>query len=343
MSVRRIAVAAMLCAVAACGEDSLETTAPKGSTYLRFINSVYQEEAPLVVPQVVIGSTTYDTTYTIYTAIPIDILIDSSNATPSVIGLAPNSIAPGTIGPEPLVSADARYRPTSVGVHSFVARVNGGATPGPSFFTTPSGTQYLPQLFLTNTTYCTLFLAGVNPVQPATGYTLAPSDLFSPNNNFPSRIDDPFTPSTVVRNGVKTLQARLQISNFAPFVGTLGHSDYLHAYVTPGTGVPDLTNLVPFFLYIGFQSQSDYTDVKPGTYRVTFALLDGSVVYSDVLTLNAGEVHSIVLQNDMQTYTVANATITTNAGTSSESVSTSTVVPTATYKLTDITDNQFTL
>jgi hypothetical protein len=31
------------------------------------------------------------------------------------------------------------------------------------------------------------------------------------------------------------------------------------------------------------------------------------------------------------------------AGTSSESVTTSTVVPTATYKLTDITDNQFTL
>lgn len=286
------AVAAGVWASACHGEGTGPAAGPN-RTYVRLVNSAFQatdtagDNNPAGCP---------------CTPLVVDVLFDSSVGAPSVLGMTPNSVGVGSAGPPP-AALNAHYTGMAPGVHSFVARA-GGATGGagggaPTFFTTPSGTTYLPKQYMTGRVYYTFLIAGVNPAQPAGGgVRLAPYTAFATDTSaFPLTTDDPFSPPTTSASGRPVLQARVHLVNAAPFALTGPNGSGVGAYITPAGTPPAFTTALPTVL-LG-ERGAGYVNVTAGSYTLTFTLLDGTVVYQGVLALAAGEVRTIVLQNTL--------------------------------------------
>jgi hypothetical protein len=325
--------------LAACGTDNALNPSSDGQTYLRFVNSTYQEGDPVPGGSGTDTEGRHDTTYVTYTAAPIDILIDSALTGPSDLAIPPNTVDTGSTGPAPSRSAAARYRPTSVGVHSFVARVSGLSPAGPTLFTTPSNTQYLPQQFLTNTSYYTFAIAGINPPQPTTGAPVLASSTAFMTWLFPLLVDDPFTPpATKQSNGTRILQARFRVHHYAPFGNLRGTSEDFQVFLTEGSGAADVSNLAPTG-WLAYRNATQYINVAAGTYRLTI-MAGGIQVYSAPITFAEGDVRSLFVLNAMPSYTVTR-TVLIPPGQSPDSPVTT--APSPTFQVTDVQDNRYTL
>jgi len=348
MRIRCTLIAGLLFAgIAACSGNDNGTQAAGGNTYIRFVNSTYQQEADVASG----AACTFgaqpahcDTVTTTYTAIPIDILIDSAATYPSSVALAANSVDTGTAGPKPLLSAGAGYHPFAVGVHSFVARVNGLVTPGPSFFTTTSNTQYLPRQFLTNTTYYTFVLSGINPVQtdPSNPTLAGPSDFGS---GFPLLLDDPFTPPSVTPlSGAPYLQARFRVHNSAMWTDTTGGNNGIAVYLTHIQ--PTLSALglfTPVAGYVSRRTASGYVNVTAGDYWLTIVPTDFSLLaYQALVHFDAGEVRSLFLQNAMLAFHRRMVTVSATTG-GGGVLDTHASYDQPVFKMTNILDNKYSL
>jgi hypothetical protein len=290
----------------------------------------------------------HDTTTTTYVPVAIDILLDSSSTAPSSIALAPNSVDTGTTGPKPLLSASARYRPASVGVHSFVARVSGLTPEGPSFFTTGSNTQYLPRQFLTNTTYYSFGMAGINPVQPSGGIALVGQYDFG--YSFPLIVDDPFTPPVVEpAGGAKYLQARFRVQHYATFSNLSGTGGDITVYLSAAGGAPADVGSLHALGGTSLHNATSYFNVKAGDYWLTITASDNLMVFSGPIHFDEGDVRTLFVQNAMTTYKSFTEVTTPLSGTEIDSDDINvprdpqTTWQTPTFKITDVRDNQYTL
>jgi len=348
MNVRQVAVTGMLfVGLAACSNSDNGTQTAGGTTYIRIVNSTFQREADVATSTpCTFGSPSQaaqcDTVTTTYTAVPIDVLIDSASTYPSSIALAPNSVDTGTAGPKPLSSAAARYHPLSVGVHSFVARVSSLSTPGPSFFVTSSNTEYLPRQFLSNSIFYTLALTGVNPVQPslATPVLAGPTDF---GTGVPLRVDDPFTPPTVTPlSSVPYLQARFRVHNYAEWATKRGRNDGVNVYLTEAPpALIALGALTPQASRVTQRNASSYINVTARDYWLTITPTDRSLIaYQAQVHFDPGEVRSFILQNAMATFHQRAFTISAVGG---GPLASGTVFDVPTFKVTNVLDNRFSL
>jgi hypothetical protein len=252
---------------------------------LRIVNSTFQ---------------TTDAASTVSTAEPraIDVLIDSSLATPGVAALAPNSVSGSEDG--------TGYRPfPGHGLHTFVARLAAPATPNTSLYSNnanPRG-EFLPRMYFTPNTHYTIIVSGVAPTEgrPAT-------DMFYVASTF-AMVDDLSRPPTV--NG--TLLSRFRLVNAAPFGGgasTSGQS--VQAFITEGATPPtaaELGLLAPAGGTVSYRRQSTYVDVKPGQYVITVTTTAAArpVLAQRVVNLGAGEVRTFLLQNTAYAATASTA------------------------------------
>jgi hypothetical protein len=242
---------------------------------LRIVNSTYQ---------------TTDATNTPSTAEPraIDVMIDSSLASPGIAALAPNSVSNADNG--------NGYRPLpGYGLHTFTARLAAPATPNTSLYSNnanPRG-EFLPKMYFTPNTHYTIIISGVAPTagRPAT-------DAFYVASAF-AMVDDHSRPPTV--DG--TLLARFRLVNAAPFGAggtTNGHS--MQMFLTEGTTPPtaaQLPLLAPMGGTASYRRSSNYVDVKPGQYvlTVTTTTAARTILAQKVVTLGSGEVRTFLMQN----------------------------------------------
>jgi hypothetical protein len=311
--------AAALAWAAAC-HDSTAPTAGTDRTYLRVVNSAFQATA---------APTTSNPFGCPCTPLAIDVLIDSSTAAPSAIGMPAASVGVGSEGPAP-ANVNAFYSGLAPGLHSFVARAAGATNP--SFFTTPAGSTYLPKQYLPGGIRHTLVVAGVNPAQPAAGApVLASNTAFASDTNlFPLYPDDPFTPPTVQGASGPTLQSRYRVINAAPFsaAGLFGTTVFLTEGATPPSPTTLATTVAT--VITAPRVASFYFNVKPGAYTVTIKTAFGNPYYQGPVTLGAGEVRTLVLQNTVPPGVAAIPA----GGPPAASVS-------QYYKLTNILDNRY--
>ena len=279
---------AALALAVACHDSTGPSAGPPA--YMRVVSSAFQATAPI---------TGTNPAGCPCTPLAIDLLFDSVTTAPSLVNVPSGTIAAGSAGPAP-ASLNAFYASIPAGVHSFVARASGPTNP--SFFTTSAGGQYLPKQYLTNTTYYTFVIAGVNPQQPASGPGPFASYSVFAAGGFPLFVDDPYTPPALQVNDQSVLQARFRVIDGAPFVLAGPAGGGLDVFVTPSSVVPTsatLATLIPT-AQIYYRYNSPYINLNAGSYTLTMAVsFGGPIVYQAPLTLGAGEVRSLVVQNTL--------------------------------------------
>jgi hypothetical protein len=264
----RLALAATLVAAAACGSDG--TTGVSGApAQLRIVNSVFRYT---------------DATSTASKTAPvaIDVLIDSSSASPGAMAIPANSVFP---------SSGSGYQPISPDVHTFVARLPGDTGPTSTFFTNITDSlPYLPHQVFTSATPSTLVVAGIIPVSPAPGapHTRIPA----PAVPFTVLTNDPFPPPLV--NGA--YQARFVVINAAPFTSVSGNGATLAIYLTPGSTPPLTVTGLTSLGGMLYRRASLYFNANPGIYTLTLTA-STKIVAQATITLAAGEVRSYVAQS----------------------------------------------
>ena len=251
-----LATALIAIILAGCKDSSgPESTGPLPAR-VRIVNSVFQGTAANAVP------------------LSIDYLIDGVSTPASLAG---NSISTG--------SDPGAYREVPVGVHTLVARIEGKSSRADSLYSTPSGSPWVPRLYLTANSHYTIVVSGVIP---AGGVTF--------NNSVPfvALVDDPFPPIKV--NG--GLQARFRVINAAPFAAVSGSGATVNVFVTPGTTPPPVLTTLTALATAGYRNASAYLNVDPGTYTLTLAVVGaGTILSQSTVTFTAGEVRSFILQS----------------------------------------------
>jgi hypothetical protein len=281
MILRRVFLVGLLATVA-CSDS----TSPGISTgRIRIFNTVFQgASASTAVP------------------ISVDVLIDSSTASPAVTNLANGSFAAGSASGNGVAgSADAAplftaagYRDIVTGVHSFQARKAGQSDP---FFRNANGTFYLPRQYITPFPF-TCVLAGVVPPDGTT-WTASPISfciLAAP--------DDPFTPPADTLAGHTGLTSRMRFINAATFAnaGTAGAT--LTFTLVPASASVSPVNITGS---AAFRAASAYVNPPAGAYTLNISTPVG-VIYTSPVTFAAGEVRTILI------YSVAYASDPVSAG-----------------------------
>jgi hypothetical protein len=345
--------------VVACGSDSSTGPSSSGSgqAYIRYINGVYQEVAadPPVITTIPLEgglTTTLVKRSVTYAKATIDVLVDSSETAPSIMGLDANSISAGTVGQSPADLPGTGYFPVARGVRGFVARRSGlTPTPGFSFFTTAGSSgpqQYLPRQYLTGNTYYTLGIAGTNasPKTDGTQAVNAPDRIV-----FHLVVDDPFPPPTHMVDGKEERMARFRVANYATWGSSTQAATTMQVYLTPGNAPPtlplgSLTDAgVPAPSYDNVSFLPRYNNVPPGTYYVQIVpgTYPPAAIYGQVVTFKAGETHTLVVLNDMPTFTVTNTVVTTYDvdGSVIQSYTTTQSPTPPTFKIVDLVDNKY--
>jgi hypothetical protein len=320
--------------IAACSADN--APGENGMTYLRIVNSTFQAT---------------DAADTAFVPIAIDVIVDSSDGVPSVMALAPNSVADGPTGPG---GNAAKYFATASGIRSFIARRSGLDPLGPSFYTTSGSADctpspYLPKQQLMSQIYYTMIVGGLNPapklvsgnsiniLAPAGKVVNGACNLTTPAFPLTSlrTVDDPFSPPRLAVGGDTVYQARFHVWNAAPFTSFAnGTGDGFATFVTDGTPetgptVTQLQSIQPVGGYALYLSQSEYIDVTAKPYWLTIVDLYGfgNIVYQAKINYQPGEVHSLIVQNTLPagriTFPITD------------------LPPTSYIKVTDIIDNKF--
>lgn len=264
-------------ALAACNDSTVGVTS--GPAHVRIINSVFQ-------------MTDDDGTLSLAAPRQIDFLFD--NATTGAGAAAIPAIG---VAPAPTTVAQSNYHDLSQGLHTFWARLAGGATPTTSLFTASSDPtlEFTPTLYFTGDTYYTFIVAGIAPRQglPDAGSFIDPDQYDTP---FPI-IDDASHPPK--RDG-KYL-ARFRLVNAAPFAldgSTPGVTQSI--ILTSGTTPPTLTQVLALRVSGSavYRTQSVYSNAAEGPYVVT--IVAGSprqIIAQMPITLASGEVVTFLVQN----------------------------------------------
>lgn len=250
--------------LAACGEA---TGTPDGAApaRIRIVNSVFQGATPATSAP-----------------IAIDVLVDSSDATPGAAGLVGPSVAMG--------ETPTRHASLTPAIHSFVVRAAGDVSPTGSLFTTTNTlgeiVNYLPrQAFARGFAY-TLVVAGVvTAARPVN----ANSVLFVAN------VDDTLPPPRVKG----ALQSRFKVVNAAPFASVGGTGATVSIYLADGAGpAPSVTGVTTLaaLTTAPYRTQSVYMNVDAGSYWLTIAA-GTNVLFEQQVALGAGEVRAFILQS----------------------------------------------
>jgi len=251
-------------AIACSDSTGTMVSVQKGTAYIRIVNSVFQGDDPQTA-----------------VAVPIDFIVDSSTAHPSVTNIPPGSIAAGD-------SANG-FIALPAGLHTFIARVAGDTTLSHSLYTSSANTPWLPKMDLTGNTYYTIVLTGTIPTSGP-----IPGDAIP----WIANVNDPFAGDT----SVGVVQARFSMTYAAPYTSTSGRGAYIKLYLTPGATPPaNLSSYAPYSLSLSFMSYP-YTfiqgqDIPPGTYTATITDLSGKIFAQQPVTFTEGEVKSFILQS----------------------------------------------
>ena len=280
MTQRRAYLIALLAAVA-CTDSTSPDTLPGR---IRVFNNVFQgATASAAVP------------------ISVDLLIDSSTASPAVTNLANGSFAAGTASGAGVATSSnaatlfvaAGYRDIASAVHSFQARKTGQ---NDAFFRNANGTVYLPKQFMTPFPY-TCVLAGLVPPDGAT-WTAAPISycVLAP--------DDPFTPPTDTLAGHTGLTSRMRFINAATFASAAGTGAALTFTLVPSSAAVSPVNITGT---AAFRAASAYVNPPAGSYTLNISIV-GGVIYTSPVTFAAGDVRTILV------YTTAFAANPVGAG-----------------------------
>ena len=251
-----LAAAVIAISLTGCKDSSGPESSGPLPARVRIVNSVYQGTAATAVP------------------LSIDYLIDAASTSSALTG---NSISAG--------SDPGGYREVAVGVHTLVARIEGKSSRTDSLYSTPTGSPWVPRLYLTANTHYTIVVSG-----------LVPSGGVAFNNSVPfvALVDDPFPPIMV--NG--SLQARFRVINAAPFAAVSGNGATVNVFVTPGATPPAVLTTLTALTTANYRNASAYLNIDPGTYTLTLAVVGaGTILSQSTVTFTAGEVRSFILQS----------------------------------------------
>jgi hypothetical protein len=224
--------------------------------------------------------------------IAIDVLIDSSTATPGVANLANGTMSAGSAAGTGIGSTAssatlfpaAGYRDITFGLHTFQARKAGVTGNQSAFFRNANGSEYLPKQALTSFPY-TCVVAGVVPPD-GTAWSTAPISfciLASP--------DDPFTPPKDTLAGHSGLTARLRFVNAATFASNTGAGAALTFALAPSSAT---VSPVSITATAAFRAVSAYVNPPAGGWTLTISTAAG-VIYTATVTFAAGEVRTIIV------------------------------------------------
>ena len=248
----------IMLAGAGCSDSSGPEKPDRLPARVRIVNSVYRGTAATAVP------------------VSIDYLIDGAIVAPGTSTLTGNSITSG-VGP-------GSYQDVSVGVHSLVARVAGQSSQTDSLYTTPTGSPWVPRLYLTANSHYTIVVSGLIP---------AAGTAFNNTVPFAAVVDDPFPPVTV---GGK-YQARFRVINAAPFGAVSGNGTLVNVFITPGATPPPTLTTISALTTAQYRNASAYLNVEPGTYVLTLAAGTATILSQSTVTFTAGEVRTFILQS----------------------------------------------